>query len=96
MTDLRQAMADTQLHGLLVAKDIADDDVACVRMNDSLNTALQLMTSLDLRELPVVSEENHDRVAFMVSRKDIVVAYHAEMERLRKGGRASSSSPAAR
>ncbi len=90
MTDLRQAMAETQLHGLLVAKDIAGGDVATVEMNDSLNTALQLMTSLDLRELPVVSEEDRDRVAFIVSRKDIVVAYHAEMERLRaRRGRVS-------
>ena len=64
MTDLRQAMAETSLHGLLVAKDIANAGVATVSMDDSLNTALQLMASLDVRELPVVTEENPDHVAF--------------------------------
>ena len=84
MTDLRQAMADIEVHRLLVAKDIADANVATLSMDDSLNTALQLMASLDVRELPVVTEENHDRVAFIVSRKDVVMAYHAEMERLKR------------
>ena len=84
MTDLRQAMADTQLHGFLVAQDIADAVVATVTMEDSLNTALQLMASLDVRELPVVSSEHPDRIASLISRKDVVIAYHAEMERLKK------------
>jgi len=84
MTDLRQAMADTQIHGFLVAKDIADAVVATVTMEDSLNTALQLMASLDVRELPVVSSEHPDRIASLISRKDVVIAYHAEMERLKK------------
>ena len=84
MTDLRQAMADTSLHALLVAKDIANARVATVTTDDSLNTALQLMASLDVRELPVVTEENPDHVAFLISRKDVVVAYHAEMERLKR------------
>ncbi len=87
MTDLRQAMAETPAHGLLVAKDIASAGVATVTMDDSLNTALQLMASLDVRELPVVSEENHGRVTFVVSRKDAIVAYHSEMERLKNRGK---------
>ena len=84
MTDLRQAMADAELHRLLVAKDIADANVATLTMDDSLNTALRLMADLDVRELPVVTEDSPDRVAFIVSRKDVVMAYHAEMERLKR------------
>ena len=85
MTDLRRAMADRTLHSLLIAKDIANANtgVATVTLDDSLNTALQMMASLDVRELPVVSSESPGRVAFIVSRKDIVIAYHDEMERLR-------------
>ena len=83
MTDLRRAMADATLHSLLVAKDIANAGVATVTVDDSLNTALGLMAGLDVRELPVVTKENPDRVAFIISRKDIVLAYHSEMERLK-------------
>jgi len=84
MTDLRRAMADTTLHSLLIAKDIAIAGVSTVAMDDSLNTALQLMASLDVRELPVVSKEHPDKVASVISRKDIVMAYHGQMERLRR------------
>ena len=43
-------------------------------MDDSLNTALQLMASLDVRELPVVTREHPDRITSLVSRKDAVIA----------------------
>jgi hypothetical protein len=42
------------------------------------------MASLDVRELPVVSKEHPDKVASVISRKDIVMAYHGQMERLRR------------
>jgi CIC family chloride channel protein len=81
MTDLRQAMADKEVHRLLLAKDIALEGVMTVTMDDSLNTALRLMATLDVRELPVVSIDDPRRVISLVSRKDITLAYHREMER---------------
>jgi CIC family chloride channel protein len=90
MTDLRRAMADATLHSLLIAKDIANAGVATVTVDDSLNMALGLMADLDVRELPVVTKENPGKVVFVISRKDIVLAYHKEMERL-KGRRAGTT-----
>jgi chloride channel protein, CIC family len=84
-TDLRQAMADVNLHSLLVAKDIAITGVQSVTPEDSLNVALQLMASLDVRELPVVSERDPKLVISLISRKDIVQRYHVEMERVHGG-----------
>jgi len=84
MTDLRQAMADRELHGLLVAKDIALSGVVTVTMDDSLNSALKLMANADVRELPVVSKEEHGKVISIISRKDITGTYHKEIERIRK------------
>jgi CIC family chloride channel protein len=84
MTDLRQAMADKDLHGLLVAKDIALSGVMTVTMDDSLNTALKLMATADLRELPVVDKNDPGKVNSIISRKDITRAYHEEIERIGK------------
>jgi CIC family chloride channel protein len=84
MTDLRQAMADKEVHRLLVAKDIALGGVMTVTMDDTLSTALRLMATLDVRELPVVSNDDPRRVISLVSRKDITRAYHREMERVRR------------
>jgi len=89
MTELRRAMADKEVHSLLLAKDIATEGVATVTMDDTLNTVLRLMATLDVRELPVVSNDDPRRVVSLVSRKDITRAYHKEMERVK-----GSSSPA--
>ena len=85
ITDLRTAMADSSIHQLLVAKDIAVNGVKSVTMYDSLNTALKLMAIMNVRELPVISKEDAGKVIFIISRKDITCAYHEEIER-RKGG----------
>jgi chloride channel protein, CIC family len=90
MTDLRQAMADKELHSLLVAKDIALSGVMTVTMDDSLNTALKLMATADLRELPVVDKGNPGKVSSIISRKDIIRAYHEEIEQI---GKARSARP---
>jgi chloride channel protein, CIC family len=90
MTDLRQAMADKELHSLLVAKDIALSGVVTVTMDDSLNTALKLMATADLRELPVVDKNNPEKIEAIISRKDIIRAYHEEIERI---GKSRSAKP---
>jgi CIC family chloride channel protein len=84
MTDLRQAMADKELHRLLLAKDIAMGGVTTVTMDDTLNEALRLMAVIDVRELPVVNGDNQRKVISIVSRKDITRAYHKEMEHTRR------------
>jgi len=84
ITDLREAMASKDIHGLLVAKDIAIEKVLKVTMDDSLNTALKLMAAADLRELPVVSKEDPTRVVSIVSRKEIIRTYHDEIERMKR------------
>ena len=89
MTDLRQAMADKEVHSLLLAKDIAMGGVTTVTMDDTVNTALGVMADLDVRELPVVSKDDPRKVIALVSRKDITRAYHEEMERVK-----SPSAPA--
>lgn len=84
ITDLRRAMADRNLHSLLIAKDIAVEGVITVFPDDSLNAALRLMADLDVRELPVVSKEDPRKVLSVISRKDITRTYHEEIERLKK------------
>jgi CIC family chloride channel protein len=84
MTDLRQAMADKDVHPLLLGKDIAMGGVRTVTMDDTLNTALSLMASLDVRELPVVSKDDPRKVISLVSRKDITRAYHEAVEGLKQ------------
>jgi len=81
MTDLRVAMAEDSLHQLLVAKDLAVTGVMTVTPEDSLNMALQIMASLDVRELPVVSKDKPKKIVSIIGRKDIVRVYQEKTEK---------------
>jgi CIC family chloride channel protein len=84
LTDVRKVMLDKEIHRLVVAKDIATEEVLTVTPEDSLHTALKKMTAAEIRELPVVSKEDPRRVISMVSRKDVIRTYHDEIERLNR------------
>jgi CIC family chloride channel protein len=85
LTDIRRVMLEKELHKLVIAKDIAVEEVLTVTLGDDLNTALKKMTVAEIRELPVVSREDSRKVISMLSRKDIIRTYHDEIERIKKG-----------
>ena len=52
-----------------------------VTPEDTLNTALKKMAMAEIREFPVVSGEDPRKLLAMLSRKDVIKAYHDEIER---------------
>ncbi|MEW6377506.1 MAG: CBS domain-containing protein, partial [Thermodesulfobacteriota bacterium] len=84
LTDIRRVMLEKELHKLVVAKDIAVEEVLTVTLEDNLNTALKKMTEAEIRELPVVSKEDSKRVISMLSRKDVIRIYNDEIEKIKK------------
>jgi CIC family chloride channel protein len=85
LTDMRRVMLEKEIHQLVVAKDLATVDVLTVTPEDNLNTALKKMTEAEIRELPVVSKEDSQKVLSMLSRKDVIRTYHDEIERHKNG-----------
>jgi CIC family chloride channel protein len=85
LTDMRRVMLEKEIHQLVVAKDLATVDVLTVTPEDNLNTALKKMTQAEIRELPVVSKDDSQKVLSMLSRKDVIRTYHDEIERHKKG-----------
>jgi len=83
LTDIRRVMLEKELHKLVIAKDIAVEEVLTVTLKDDLNTALKKMTAAEIRELPVMSSEDSGKVISMLSRKDIIRIYHNEIERIK-------------
>jgi len=84
LTDVRKVMLDKDVHRLVVAKDIATEGVLTVTPEDSLHTALKMMTGAEIRELPVVTRENPRRVISMLGRKDVIRTYHDEIEKMER------------
>jgi CIC family chloride channel protein len=84
ISDVRKVLLNSDLHRLIVAKDVATPEVVTVTSEDSLNTALTRMTENEIRSLPVVAKENSGKVVSMLSRKDVIRTYREEIERLKR------------
>jgi CIC family chloride channel protein len=73
--DIRALFQEQDLHLLVVAKDVATENVKTVKAHDSILTALQIMGSLGISQLPVVDGENGKRVIGILRDKDVIAAY---------------------
>ncbi|MDF1562195.1 MAG: chloride channel protein [Deltaproteobacteria bacterium] len=84
LNDLREVLYEEGLAELVVAQDIATNQVLTVCPDDSLSRALQLLTVKNIDELPVIADEESSKLLGVLSRRDIIAAYHrrlAEMEK---------------
>jgi len=84
LTDVKKVMLNKELYPLIVARDMATLKVHTVTPEDNLHTALKKMTEAEIRELPVVSTEDHKKVISMLSRKDILRTYYEEIEKMNR------------
>ncbi len=74
--DYNEAIFDEHLRGLVVARDLATTDLVTVSMEDNLWTALDKISAKDFAVLPVVSDKEANKLAGVVSRRDIIGAYN--------------------
>ncbi len=81
INDIRQVMFEETVAKLIVAKDVATPNVVTVSWDESLQAALNKMTMLNVDELPVVRDEDPDRIIAMVSKRDIIHCYHSRYGR---------------
>ncbi|MBU3915783.1 chloride channel protein [bacterium] len=70
-----------ELQNLIIAKDIALKDFKAVTLDDNCHEALEKMRDSGFLGLPVVSSEDNRKMIGMVWQKDILDAYHKEIER---------------
>ena len=73
--DYNEAMFNEDLKNLVVAKDLATDDVVTVTSEDNLYDALEKISFKDFALLPVVSPEDATRLVGILTRRDIIGAY---------------------
>lgn len=76
INDIREVLFDDNLRDLVVAKDVATSEVARVRQGDTLRKALDIMSRLQIDELPVVADGRPDEIETMLSKQDIINYYH--------------------
>lgn len=70
------------LKNVIIAKDIASKEYEVVTLDDNCQEVLDKMRQTKFLALPVVQEENTRKIIGMVWQKDILDAYHKEIERI--------------
>jgi CIC family chloride channel protein len=73
--DYSEAIYDEDLKFLVVAKDLASENVVTVSSDDNLYTALEKISRKDFSTMPVVSPDDPAELIGIVSRRDIIGAY---------------------
>jgi chloride channel protein, CIC family len=79
INDVREFLFEESLAKVVVARDIANPNVVTVSWSESLQSALDKMARLNVDELPVTQADNPDKIAGMISKRDIISYYHQRM-----------------
>lgn len=80
--DLRRMLDDADhLGSVLVAADVAQQEVLTVRESDTLDRVMRLFGRESLDVLPVVADDDARRLLGTLHRRDVVAAYNREMFR---------------
>jgi len=73
--DYSEAIFDEDLKDLVVAKDLASENVVTVSADDDLFAALEKISRKDFSTMPVVSPDDPTELVGIVTRRDIIGAY---------------------
>ena len=73
--DIREFMFEAGLEDIVVAKELATENVIILFMDENLNDAMEKFDIKDLDELPVVSRSNDRKILGVLKRKEVLAAY---------------------
>ncbi|MFV2067460.1 MAG: chloride channel protein [Pirellulales bacterium] len=76
LRDLRSVLTGDGAGPLVVALDIATQPVLTVAPEDDLHTALRRFTQKNIDDIPVVDTDRPTKILGLLSRKDLIAAYH--------------------
>jgi len=84
LRDLRAVLTGNGSGRLVVAADIASNPVLTVDPDDDLHTALRRFTEKNIDYIPIVDPDQRSHVLGMLSRHDVIAAYHDKVTELRR------------
>jgi len=80
ITEVRQALAHQEyLSELLIAQDLVNNYEAKLRPTDTLDQAMKIFGQFGMEELPVVDENDSDKIVGSVKYRDLIKAYNREL-----------------
>lgn len=79
LDDIRSAFFEPEIFPLVIARDIEVTSVPTIVEGENLSSALRKLMESRSAELPVVDENEPTRVVGMLSRQDLILAYHKKV-----------------
>jgi len=81
--DVRDVLVERDLDNLLIMGDVAEEDVACVTLDDNLAVALRKFTAKEVDKLPVVDSGDSRKLLGMIRRRDVISSYYKKIADLK-------------
>lgn len=85
LTDVRRIMLEDGIENFVIVRDFMREQVATVRMDDSLHDVHRLFTRRAVSALPVVDPNDPRKVVAMLRRNDVGRAYMDRLKALKEG-----------
>jgi CIC family chloride channel protein len=84
INDVRDILVDRDLDNLLIMKEIANEDVPSVNLDDDLGNTLRRFTENEVNILPVVEKEDSTKLLGMIRRDDVTRSYYEKLSAMRR------------
>jgi CIC family chloride channel protein len=83
IADVRDILVERDLDNLLIIREIADEDVKWVTLEENLASALRKFAEQEVDKLPVVDADDTRRILGMIRRRDVISSYYEKIADLR-------------
>ncbi len=84
INDVRDILIERDLDNLLIIKEIANDNVPVVGIDENLATVLQKFAEHEVDTLPVVEKDDSRNLLGMIRRRDVIGSYYKKLNSLKK------------
>jgi CIC family chloride channel protein len=85
LTDLRRIFLEDAITDMVIVADFMIEQVATVKLDDSLHDVQRLMTRKQVNAVPVVDAENPRKVLALLERNAIGKAYNDKLAEMKAG-----------